>query len=315
MASTVMTVNGPISADKLGFTSPHEHIYLDLMRDNWSGNNFLNDPELAYEELMYFKRAGGVTAVDLTSGGLKENDQQVLPIKHPLAIREMAKRTGLNIILGCGWYRETYYAQYLWRAKTDQIAEEIIRDVTVGIDGTDVKAGVIGEIGAHFTWLSPVEERVLRAAARAQKKTGVAFATHATRGPVGLDQLDILKEEGADLSRVVIAHSCSYPNLEYQLEIAKRGAYLSFDSQGAWPEHAQVGQVKLLKQVLDAGLVKQVHLSHDICYRSMYHAYGGGGYDFIPTKLFPVLKKIGVSDEQIHIMTVENPRRWLTGEG
>jgi len=97
---TVMSVTGPVDADELGFTLIHEHIFLDLRNDVWLADRMLNDPELAYEELMRYKYAGGVTLVDQTSGGLRGNKNRILPIKHPLAIRDMAERTDLQIILG-----------------------------------------------------------------------------------------------------------------------------------------------------------------------------------------------------------------------
>ncbi len=214
--AAVMTVTGPISSDRLGFTLVHEHIYVDLRKDYWSSDRLLNNTELAYDELMRYKNAGGVTLVDQTSGGLRGNEQRILPIKHPLAVRQVAERTGLNIILGCGWYREPYYEPHLWRAKTDEIAEEMVRDITEGtegIEGTDVRAGIIGEIGAHGNWILPVEERVLRAAARAHNKTGLTISTHQSEGTVALDQLDILREEGVDPRRVIISHANSYPHL------------------------------------------------------------------------------------------------------
>ena len=166
----IMTVTGAIEASELGNTLMHEHIYVDLTRDVMNRNQLLNDPELAYQELNLYKEAGGHSLVDVTTGGLKGNDHDLLPVPHPIAIRQIAERTGLNIILGTGWYRETYYDRRLYRMKTDEIAEELIRDITEGLDGTDVKAGIIGEIGAHFTWISPWEERIFRAVARAQKK-------------------------------------------------------------------------------------------------------------------------------------------------
>ena len=315
--STVMTVTGPISSDQLGFTLIHEHLFLDLMRDNWSGNNFLNDPELTYKEVMRYKDAGGVTLVDQTSGGLTENDQHLLPVKHSLGVRDIAERTGLNIVLGCGWYRETYYDQSLWRKKTDEIAEEIVRDLTEGIDGTDVRAGIIGEIGAHFTWISPVEERVLRAAGRAQKRTNVTLTTHATRGPVGLDQLDILAEEGVDLRRVIVGHPQSHAYLDYHAEIARRGAWISFDNMQGVESGVAYDQQKLLGMVRDiigAGLIDHLLFSHDVCYRSMYHEYGGPGYDFVSTRLLGRLQEIGVTEDQFLQIMIDNPRRALTGE-
>jgi len=171
---SVMTVTGPVPATALGATLMHEHIFLDLTSDVAGRNSLLNDPELAYRELLRYREAGGVTLVDQTTGGLRGHDHDLLPVQHALAVREMARRTGLQIVLGAGWYREPYYERRLWRMKTDQIAEELVRDLTAGLDGTDVRAGLLGEIGAHFTWVSPAEERMFRAVGRAHRQTGSA---------------------------------------------------------------------------------------------------------------------------------------------
>lgn len=324
MANEVMTVTGPVSSTELGFTLVHEHIFLDLMPDAWLAPNYMNDPVLAEMELMRYRDAGGATLVDQTSGGLRENDQNLLfdeelnHVKHAIAIREMSQKTGLNIILGCGWYREPYYEPRLWRMRTNDIADEIIRDVTEGIDGTDVRAGFIGEIGAHFNWLSAIEERVLRAAARAQVETGVALGTHATRGPHGLDQLDVLEQEGVDLSRVVVAHSGGYPRHKYHAEIARRGSYISFDRMGTLKtanDYERQRTLDSIKRVLDAGLIESLLFSHDVCYNTDYAAYGGGGYEFLSTR-GPVLlsEELGITSDEFNTIMVDNPRRLLTGE-
>lgn len=303
--ATVMTVTGPISADQLGLTLMHEHLFLDLTKDTWNNNNFLSDPDLTLQELQRYKDAGGVTLVDQTNRGLGQD---------PLAVKDVAERSGLNIILGSGWYREPYYEAYLYRWKTDQIAEQITRDVTEGIDDTGVRAGIIGEIGAHFTWISPVEERMLRAAARAQKKTGVTLTLHATRAPLGLDQLDILQEEGVDPRRVVVGHAHSYPHHAYHVEVARRGAFLTFDRMGITNEYERQRNVRLIHELLDAGFVKHVMLSQDVCYKSDLVAYGGLGYAFVPRGFADILREAGVTDEQLQQMLVDNPRRALTGE-
>ena len=324
MSSQIMTVTGPISPDQLGFTLIHEHIFLDLMRDTWDGKGYLNDPEIAENELRLYKDAGGVTLVDQTSGGLRENDQDLLfdenlnHVKHAVAVRDMARKTGLNIVLGCGWYRETYYEPRLWRMKTDEIAEEMVRDLTEGIDGTDVRAGIIGEIGAHFNWLSAIEERVLRAAARAQMKTGVGLTTHATRGPQGLEQLDVLQQEGVDPRRVVIGHSGGFPIHKYHTEIAKRGAYISFDRMGNLIGAKEINQqrtLKLIKMIIDAGYINNLLFSHDVCYTADWSLNGGSGYHFLSTQGLTFLsKEIGLTPEQFKIIMVDNPRRLMTGE-
>ena len=309
--AAVMTVTGPISSDRLGFTLVHEHIYVDLRKDYWSSDRLLNNTELAYDELMRYKNAGGVTLVDQTSGGLRGNEQKILPVKHPLAVRQVAERTGLNIVLGCGWYREPYYEPYLWRAKTDEIAEEMVRDITEGIEGTDVRAGIIGEIGAHGNWISPVEERVLRAAARAHNKTGLTISTHQSEGTVALDQLDILREEGVDPRRVIVSHANSYPHHEYHAEIARRGAFISFEGLGSRNEYVQQVELGLIDEILRNGLIDHLLLSHDVCVKPMYVAYGGGGYEYIPTKWLRIMQETGVTEEQTRQIMVENPRRAL----
>ena len=324
MSTQVMTVTGPISSDKLGFTLAHEHIYLDLMRDDWDVRLFLNDPELAEMEVRRYADAGGKTLIDLTSGGLRENDQDLLfdqelnHLKHAEAVRAMAQKTGLNIVLGCGWYRESYYEPRLWRMKTDEMAEEIVRDLTEGIDGTGVRAGIIGEIGAHFNWLSAIEERVLRAAGRAQLKTGVGLVTHATRGPHGLEQLDVLAQEGIDLRRVAVAHSGAVPIPKYHAEIVGRGAFVSFDRMGMLPTFNEFERHRTLshiKMIIDAGYIENLLLSHDVCYRSDYAMNGGAGYDYLSTQCMAILGgEIGLTEEQFHTIMHDNPRRLLTGE-
>ncbi len=324
LSTQVMTVTGPISSDELGFTLAHEHIYLDLMRDRWHVNNLLNDIEMAEIEVQRYADTGGRTLVDLTSGGLKGNDQDLVfdkdlnHLKHPEAVRAMSKKTRLNIVLGCGWYRESYYAPRLWQMKTGEIEEEIVRDLTEGIDGTSVRAGIIGEIGAHFNRLSAIEERVLRAAGRAQVKTGVGLVTHATLGPHGLDQLDVLVQEGVDPRRVAIAHSGAFPIHSYHAEIARRGAFVSFDRMGMLPTFNDFERdctLRRIKMIIDAGYIRNLLLSHDVCYRSDYAMNGGAGYDYLSTQGMAILGGgIGLSEEQFHTIMHDNPRRLLTGE-
>lgn len=311
---TVMTVNGPVSSDQLGFTLPHEHIFLDLSRDFWGRNAMLNDTDLAYDELMLYKNAGGVSIVDQTTANLTGSDNTILDVPHPIAIRDISKRTGLNIVLGAGWYREMYYDKRLDRMKVNEIADELVDDVKVGLNGTDVKAGILGEIGSHFTYISSAEERVLRAAARAQKETGLTIATHTYGHTVGLDQLDLLEEEGVDLRRVVIGHCHQYPKLEYHAEIARRGAWVQFDRMGRQFKFEHDTWIRMVMDVINAGLIRQVLLSQDVCFRPEYVSYGGKGYIYVIGELREELAALGVTGEQYDQMTIDNPRRMLTGE-
>ncbi|MCH2304429.1 MAG: phosphotriesterase-related protein [SAR202 cluster bacterium] len=316
----IMTVTGPIEPEKLGMTLTHEHIFCDQSREMGQGRNpLLNDIELAYEELMLYKNAGGQTLIDQTTkglrGGVKDGaTREILNEPHPLAIRNMAKRTGLNIILGTGWYRQPYYPEYINQIKTNELTDEFIRDINIGIDDTDVRAGILGEIGADTTWISPAEERVFRAVARAHTQTGVTIATHTSGMTIGLDQLDLLEEEGVNLNRVIVGHCHSYNNHEYHLEIARRGAYLQFDRMGQMEGYEPNTWLALIVKLINAGYEKQILLSHDICARNNLVGYGGNGYAYIATKLEPILNNLGVNQEQFKQLTIENPKRALTGE-
>ena len=112
-----MTVTGPIAVEQIGFTLIHEHVFLSILADYLDTNRVLDDPDSAYVELMHYRNSGGVTLVDQTNRGLEQQ---------PSAVCEIAKKTGLNIILGCGWYREPFYDQSLYRSRTNVIADEMI---------------------------------------------------------------------------------------------------------------------------------------------------------------------------------------------
>ena len=324
MADQVMTVTGPVNIEELGLTLLHEHIFLDLMRDAWIFTNVLNDPELADIELDMLRQAGGATVVDLTSGGLREFDNPIMfdqetlePVPPPLAVRWAAERSGLKIIMGAGWYHENYYKPRLWDMSTDQLAAEIIAELHVGMEGTDVKAGTIGEIGAQYNRLSAIEERVLRAASRAQIETGVGLTTHTTRGVGGLEQLDVLEQEGVDLSRVVLAHSGGQPYPRYHAEIARRGACVSFDRMGSLPDMTDFHRDRVLrsiKRLIDDGHTDRIVLSHDVCYADDLATNGGCGYAWLSVVGRDMLEReIGLTDDQWHTIMVETPRRILAG--
>lgn len=302
--SQVMTVTGPVSPEDLGFTLIHEHIFLSLLPDYLDTNRLLDDPEAARAELQGYRESGGVTVVDQTNRGLEQQ---------PGAVRDVAAEVGLNVVLGCGWYREPYYEPRLYRETANQIADEMVRDLEVGIDGSGVRAGIIGELGAHETWISPVEERVLRAGARAHLQTDVTIATHGLFAPVGLDQLDILGEEGVDPGRVIVGHAHDYPEHDYHAEIARRGAFVSFDGMSDSNSYLLERDLANIRRLLDAGHIDKLLLAHDVCLRSAYASHGGDGYQFISTRLYPYLEGIGITEEQFTRIMVDNPRRALTG--
>ena len=180
---------------------------------------------------------------------------------------------------------------------------------------TGIRPGIIGEIGTDKPWVSPTEERVHRAAARAARRTGLAITTHAVLSDVGLAQLRIFEEEGLDPARVVIGHADSYPVLEHYLAIIERGANLEFDFLGMPWERERISEdrtVELLCELVGRGHADRVLLSQDVCNDSQLVRFGGNGYAYLATTFLPRLRAAGVSDADIETMTVTNPRRLLT---
>ena len=220
--------------------------------------------------------------------------------------------------MGTGWYRTAYYPveALIDRRSVDDLADELVREATDGVGDTGIRPGIIGEIGTDKPWLSALEERVHRAAARAARRTGLAISTHAVLSAVGLAQLAVFEEEGLEPARVVIGHSDSYPVLEHYLEIVRRGANLEFDFLGmsfsAVERHGEGRVIELLLELLGRGHADRILLSQDVCHDSQLVRYEGHGYTYLARTFLPRLSAAGVSNAQIDQMTVANPRRILT---
>jgi predicted metal-dependent phosphotriesterase family hydrolase len=299
----VMTVRGPVAADKLGRTLPHEHLLIDLARVTRNFDHFVHDVTLATIEARRFRDAGGSTIVDLTNRNLGRD---------PRALCAIAEQTGLHIVMGCGWYREPYYDREVYEKSTSQLADEIVRDIVEGVDGTAIRAGIIGEIGSDDRRpISPAEERSFRAAARAHRRTGLTISTHAAFSRVGLDQLDLLEEEGVDPRRVIIGHAGHMSDPDYHAALAHRGAWVQFDRIRGMHEWDVRRYVDLIKTFLDRGFLHRLLLSHDVCMLPHLRAYGGTGYDYLLTDFTARLCAAGLTQLEIDTLLIDNPRAAL----
>lgn len=346
MKGKVMTVQGLIDPEELGITSAHEHLILDstvLWREpteaslkeiafsavdithlgvlryhpNLSRDNcLLTDIDLVVNELKQFQGLGGASIVDQTSIGLGRD---------PAALFQISRETGVHIVMGCGYYVENSHPPDIATKSIDQIAEGIERDIIDGVGDTGIHAGVIGEIGTSFS-ITRNEEKVLRAAAKAQLQTALPLSIHLwEREKEGLRALDILKEEGVDLSRVAMAHlDPNLPgSLQYHKEMAKRGAFLVFDEfghedyykyeAGGHPMPSDYDYCVRIKELIQGGFLNQILLAQDICYKIFLTRYGGFGYGHILRNIKPMLlTNIGLTEREVQTILEENPRTWLT---
>ena len=309
-AGTVMTVLGPVPADELGFTLPHEHVYCTLRHADYRydvADQFVDEDVMA-EEVAAFADLGGATIFDLS---VPDNGRS------PRRLRVLSERTGVHFVMGCGWYRGNYYLpeERIDRRSADDLAEELIREITDGVGDTGIRPGVIGEIGSEKDWVSAGEERVLRAVARAHKATGLSIGALHAIGPVAPAQLTILEEEDADLTRVAVAHCDAYPHLRYLLGLLDRGVYVMFDNCGQFRGMGRFEDriLDLIRELIDRGFEDRLMLSHDVCKLGQLRIHGGTGFVYLSETFLPALSARGVTDEIIRTITHDNPRRWLTG--
>jgi predicted metal-dependent phosphotriesterase family hydrolase len=302
----VMSVSGPVEASELGVVLPHEHVFADLVRE-YRGTGLLNDEHLARLELALLRDAGGHTLVDLTLDEIGRD---------PAALRRVAQATGVTIIMGCGHYRDPYLNRdWFDRHAVDAVADEIVAEIEEGANGTGIRPGIIGEIGADKWYISAAEERSFRAAARAHLRTGLTISTHAARWPVGLEQARLLAEEGVDPRRVIIGHADTVPIPEYHLSLARLGCYVCFDSIGTGTDYDLSRAVDYVMALVRAGFSGQVLLSHDVFLRGHLRSDGGPGYGYLLTDFLPLLIDAGLDAEEVRSFVTNNPAQALTGAG
>jgi len=340
-----MTVLGPVPVGELGVTLMHEHVFLDagswwrepaeatrkllarqpirienlgelrldpfVSRDNCD----LLDEAVAVEELTQFRALGGRTVVDPTNVGIGRD---------PLALQRVSRLTGLQIVMGCGYYLHPSHPPGVAGMSADEVAAEIVRDVTEGAPGTGVRAGIIGEIGVSAAFTA-AERTVLRGAGRASARTGVPLTIHLPGWERrGHEVLDILEEEGADLSHTVLDHmNPSLGDVAYQTGLADRGAFLEYDMVGMdffyADQQAQSPSdeenAAAIKRLIDLGYLERILLSQDVFLKMMLTRHGGWGYGYILRHFVPRLRRHGVTEEQIATLLVANPRRVFAAGG
>jgi phosphotriesterase-related protein len=338
----VMTVTGPIDPRKLGVTLMHEHLFIDSTRffsepsskedrkrahkpvsmellgwiraneSHHLDNVRLDDEKVATEEIMEFKRRGGLGFVDATPRGIGRN---------PAALKRIAEKTGMNIIAGTGYYIGEAHPKELAKKTIEEVAQEMIDEVERGIEGTSVRSGIIGEIGTSHPLLDG-EEKVVRAAARAQQETGASITIHPGRDERSpMKVLNILQAEGADIERVVMGHlDRTIGDVGKLEELARQGCCLEFDLFGFeahfdWSDFDlpnDAGRIALIRKLLQDGYVDQIAMSQDVCSKLQLRRYGGYGYAHIIQNIVRWMKAKGVTQGEIDRMLIETPKRLLT---
>ena len=331
------TVAGTISPEFCGMILSHEHLFIDLRNqaaeeaeeDNISrkdrarlltnpycmkDNLLLDSMDSAEREAVSLLNLGCNTVIDCTPPDIGRNPQQ---------LRKLSKLTGLNIVMGCGWYTEDTHQPDFAVKSAERLAEELISEIRNGVEHSGICPGIIGEIGTGKE-ISPGEWKALEAAAAAQKITGLAIQIHIYPwSENGLDVVRKLTSLGVSPDRIVICHSDVQPDLNYIRELLSAGVYVELDNFGKEFTPGENGfaggdfatdrdRAFTAAEIISGGFGSQLLLTNDICLKCMLAEYGGEGYSHIFKNIVPRLHAAGrqqdlLEDKILH----ENPLRML----
>ncbi|MBE7036633.1 MAG: hypothetical protein E7403_05005 [Ruminococcaceae bacterium] len=333
----VETALGKISKDEIGVASSHEHIFIDMrgcvdvtghepdyfnekigmanrglvFSDPYAilDNALLEGVDDAVKEMEYFKNSGGNTIIDCTLDEIGRN---------PSALKEVSLRSGVNIILGCGHYYHKAHFPYVKDAKTEELADEMRKDILEGIGETDIKAGIIGEIGTSAV-VTDDEKKVLTAAGIVSCETGKAIHVHTDLYTEnGFLVIDILTKQGAKPEKICIDHVDVLLRPDYVRALLDRGVYIEFDNFGKEFYVSEerrfaydLERIKLLKRLLDEGYGEQILLCNDICLKTMWRKFGGTGYAHILNAVKNMALENGITENQYMSLLTENVKNFI----
>jgi phosphotriesterase-related protein len=296
---TIQTVQGAIPADTLGLTLPHEHIMCDFIGAEKTGKHRYNADEVVEVMTLYLKEVhdlGAKSFFDCTPMFIGR-DVEILA--------RLSKATGINIVTNTGLYKEPFLPQYAFEVSADGLAERWVKEYEEGIEGAAIKPGFI-KIAVNPGALIPVQQKIVRAAAKTHQATGLTIASHTGHGPAALETIDILESEQVAPENFIVVHTDSEPNHEYHLQIAKRGAWVEYDAIGRKPPEQHL---EWIASLLDAGYEDQLLLSMDAGWYWVGEERGGKvmPYTYLVKESIPRMREAGIAEETIHKLTTTNP--------
>ena len=333
----IRTVLGDIESDSVQGILMHEHVLFDIvppgtagdrnatiqMQDRWQinyrsnehpANALQQDVSIATSELQMFASDGGALVVDQSVFGLARD---------PLGLREVSRGSGVHLVACAGLYTAAYLDHATRALDVDALVRRFVAEVTDGLDGTDVGAGLIGEIGCSWP-LEPVESRALVAAARASRATGASISVHPGRHPDACDEIiDLLLSAGAKPERIVLCHmDRTYPDGQGIESLLMRGVNVEWDFFGVEQSHYWMADVELptdrqrLRQIKSLAIhfAERLIISQDICTKTRLLKWGGHGYGHMFRNVVPLMQRMGIDGDLIDKLTTGNPRRLLTLE-
>jgi phosphotriesterase-related protein len=299
-AGMVQTVWGPVDPRGLGWALTHEHVLVDFIGADKVSPDRYDADEVVATMLPYLQdlRAAGVGLLfDCTPDYLGRD---------PVLLRRLSAASGVSIVTNTGWYQDPYLPAWAQAATAEEIAARWTAEALQGIGPERIKPGFI-KIAANEGELSPTQRKIATAAALTALATGLTIASHTTQGKVARQQLEIIEGLGLPASRFVMVHADAEPDLQLHAQIARRGAWLSYDG-------IREGNAALRLPLVKAALSRwpnQLLISQDAGWYHVGEPRGGevAALDWLPRAFVPRLRAAGVSERLLQQLLVENPAR------
>jgi len=299
----IQTVRGQIKPSELGMTLIHEHIMVDFIGADKVSKERYDADEVFDVMLPYLEeiKALGVTGFGDCTPMYLARDAQLLA--------RLAEAADMHIITNTGLYKEPYLPQDAFQKSADELAQIWIGEMENGIEDTGIKPGFI-KIAVNPGNLIPIQQKIVRAAARTSLATGMTIASHTANGIAAMEELDILTEEGLPLNKFIFVHAASESNQEYHFRAAERGAWVEYDGISM----AQANRnIQLIKGMLEKGYEDNLLLSQDAGWYNVGQAGGGNirGYTYLVEEFIPLMKNSDISQDTIDKLMIVNPARAL----
>jgi phosphotriesterase-related protein len=303
--SFIRTVTGDISPEQLGVCYPHEHLIGQPPKALATPDLTLDSQDAALRELRWFREAGGSAIVEMSTPDYGRS---------AASLRSLAQKSGVRIIAAAGFNKEKFSMPLIEDATVEQLTQRFVNEVVNGMDGTDVRAGLV-KASSSKDAITPQAEKMFRAAAGAHRATGAPISTHTEAGSMALEQVALLKDERVEPQHVIIGHVDRRLDWDFVLALARTGVYLGFDQISKEQYYPDQLRIAMIMRLVEAGFGKQLLLSGDLARRSYWPSYGTGGgpgFTYILWRFIPWLRQSGLAESVIQDLLINNPARALS---
>jgi phosphotriesterase-related protein len=306
-AGTIMTVKGPVKAEYLGNTLPHEHVLVDFIGADSVNPSRYNQDSVMIKALPHLIKAsfnGFKTLIDCTPNYIGRD---------PVMLRRISDSTGMHIVTNTGYYGaagQKYLPLHVYNESPQQLADRWIKEAKEGIDNTGIRPGFL-KLGADKAPLTPEQRKIVEAGAITHLSTGLSIAIHTGDGAAAREELSIINGQGVSAEAFIWVHAQNEKDSSEFVDMAKAGVWVEFDGLN---DNNVEAYVKYCLWMKDNGVLDKLLISHDAGWYHVGEPSGGDyrGYETLPTKLIPALTKAGFSDQEVDKVFRVNPGKAFT---